>query len=266
MAADLDRLRQRLAGEPSLRRTHRLLLDPTMAQWPCAKAIALDVEANRETAAAWLPAGLVGTGRARIFVASYPASAIGIAYQEAAILLHARHRGRPVLHCAWIVVDDDAALILGRELLGFPKKMATIDLTWVEGRAEARVTRRGTTLIAIDLPLDIGPAPTTDGMLGVPIVNVWGLPGMPAALLSMDVPERVREARRGAARLTVRGSICDPLDALGIGPQTVAARSILTDLATPPPNATGKFLPPGLRPVGLASPTWLARQLPLRSL
>ena len=62
-------------------------------------------------------------------------------------------RGGHLLHFQLIKeikrLDDDTAMSLGRELLGFPKKMAEIDVEVGEDSARAIVRRRGVDLLAI---------------------------------------------------------------------------------------------------------------------
>jgi len=94
------------------------------AFWADSKFLAFDAEIDPETARAWLPPGRRASDppRALVFAVDYVKTGLGLDYREVGVLLHARLRGKPVLHVAWMVVDDDTALILGRELLGFPKK------------------------------------------------------------------------------------------------------------------------------------------------
>jgi hypothetical protein len=82
-------------------------------------------------------------------VPSYPKTAFSVGYREAAVLVHVRTpfgRGR---HCCWMVVDDDTTLILGRELLGYPKKLARIDYEESAEGVRAGVTRRGKAVLTL---------------------------------------------------------------------------------------------------------------------
>ncbi len=105
---------------------------------------------------------------AQVFVARYPETNFGSVYNEGALFARASFRGRRGWYCLSMPVDDDNALICGRELYGFPKKLGEITL---ERRGESvlgRVARRGaeilrleSTLIAEAEPADLdlfGPA------------------------------------------------------------------------------------------------------------
>ena len=77
---------------------------------------------------------------ASAFVAYYPKTEIGITYRESALFLEAEFNGELGYYCLAMTVTDDMALILGRESLGYPKKMADIHFkrqgTEVEGWSE----------------------------------------------------------------------------------------------------------------------------------
>lgn len=62
------------------------------------------------------------------FVANYPKTNFSVAYRESALFLMVEHDGVEGLFCLAMPVDDDIALILGREIFGYPKKMAHIYL------------------------------------------------------------------------------------------------------------------------------------------
>lgn len=257
------RVRGLLEDRPSLRRTASLLLGADGPVWPGARIAVFDADVNPRTARAWLPPGLraAAPARATVFVADYPETTFGVAYREAGVLLHARRWGRPVLHCAWMAVDDDTALILGRELLGFPKKLAQIDFRFDEDGAAARVRRRDAELIA--LRIDGAAEPSDRIPFAYPIVNVRGIPSvLPGMLLRMDVPQRVHRGRRGAMAVEVGGGAHDPLDRLEIGKGEVEGHLLVADLAFPPDGRRG--IPRGVGPVGWVAPTWLAAHYPER--
>ena len=262
-APALAAARAELDAPWSLERTRRILLQRRWT-WVRAELVIAEVEVNPDVARSWLPPPLAlpAVAAATVFVADYPDTAMGFAYREAGVLLHARLRGAPVLHCAWMVVDDDTAMILGRELLGFPKKLARIEIAERDDHVEVEVARRGVTLLRASF---VAGAPTSPRpAFARPIVNVWGPPGAPSVLLCLDVPERAHETRLAVASLRVRGSIADPLDALAMDCERQEGAVTRTNVGLAP--ARVHTIPPGVRPVGLVSPAWLARQLPLRSL
>ena len=84
--------------------------------WTHARVLEAEVAISASIASSLLPAALrlEDPPTATLFVADYPETRFGSVYREAAVLLHAADTKGPALHCPWMVVDDDTALILGR--------------------------------------------------------------------------------------------------------------------------------------------------------
>lgn len=82
---------------------------------------------------------------AMAFVANYPATNFDVIYKESALFLRAEHNGEEGNYCLAMPVTNDMAMALGREFLGFPKKMGEIyfkrDRNSVEGWTERRGIR-----------------------------------------------------------------------------------------------------------------------------
>lgn len=85
-----------------------------------------------------------------VFVARYPETNFGSAYNEGALFVLASFRGRRGGYCLSMPVDDDNALIGGRELYGFPKKLGEITLERRGGVVHGRVARRGMVILEIE--------------------------------------------------------------------------------------------------------------------
>ena len=79
------------------------------------------------------------------FIANYPKTNFGVTYLEAALFLMAEFNGEPGAYCLSMPVTNDMAMAGGREVYGYPKKIAAIELNRdgqdVEGWAERRGTR-----------------------------------------------------------------------------------------------------------------------------
>jgi acetoacetate decarboxylase len=125
-----------------------------------------------------LPSGLAPTDAplATAFVASYPETNLGIHYREGGLLLACRHKGEDGAYCLAMPVDDDTALIAGRERQGFPKKMADrITLEREGDTVVGSVLRKGTEILRIEAGLS-GEATSSDivSMLGSPSRDARG--------------------------------------------------------------------------------------------
>jgi acetoacetate decarboxylase len=199
-----------------LREQHR---DEGAWMWTNASILAVDVEVSAKVAASWLPGGLRLTkpAKATIFVADYPETSFGVVYREAAVLLHVKLGFSEAVHCPWMLVDDDVALILGREFLGYPKKMGEISLHIEEGSVRATVDRKGTRLI--DISGSLGPEdPDAPPMFGRLTANVWGLLGLTLPkLIRFSSPEEITSARTADLTVEIKGSEHDPLQELEVG-------------------------------------------------
>ena len=78
------------------------------------------------------------------FVANYPRTNFGVTYLESALFLLAEYNGEEGAFCLAMPVNNDMALILGREVFGYPKKMADIFIRRDGDRVEGWTERRGT--------------------------------------------------------------------------------------------------------------------------
>jgi acetoacetate decarboxylase len=61
---------------------------------------------------------------ATAFIARYPETNFGCIYKEGALFISCQYKGEKGFYCLSMPVDDDTAMVGGREQLGFPKKMA----------------------------------------------------------------------------------------------------------------------------------------------
>ena len=86
------------------------------------------------------------------FVAHYPNTNFATVYSEAALFVQAEYRGRKGMYCIAMPVDDDMAMAGGREVFGYPKKMAeSITLEKAGPKVVGSVVRKGTELIRIEV-------------------------------------------------------------------------------------------------------------------
>jgi acetoacetate decarboxylase len=222
-----------------------------------AHYLAADVELDPAIARRWLPPPLrlAKPHRARVFTGYFPINTFGSVYHEAGIFVDVVHGLARAIYCPWMIVDDDVALISGRELLGYPKKLG--EITWEHSgdRIRGVARRRGHELISMTGRLaDVIAEPPP--ILGVPHRNVRSTAGIAVPKLIAFTPrERVIEVRRAQLEVTLRGSERDPLHEMGLG-RVLGARLHRVDLG-------GRLPPLPIRPV---SPIWFARNLLARSL
>jgi acetoacetate decarboxylase len=239
---DVNRLRQLVRpGDLMYRDAH--YLTATVQVDPCAMR-------------RFLPWGvsLAAPPRADLFCAYFPDNSLSFAYREAGLFVHVRAGLRTGIHCPWMIVDDDVALIVGREALGYPKKLGHISWDHQGSHISAHAERRGTGLVHMEAELGeiLTGAPP---FLGRPHRNVVGFIGLSLPWLIAFTPrEYPIETRRVDLSLKVDGSDRDPLHEMGLG-AVEQARLHRVDL-----GAGQLAIPPiPLRP--LINPLYLVRQL-----
>jgi acetoacetate decarboxylase len=95
-----------------------------------AQAIVARYAADNALVRRLLPAGvtpLENPVQCLAWGVTYAESALG-PYNEILMYVRVAIGGRPFMYCALAYVDGDAPLAMGREVLGFPKKLAKIEL------------------------------------------------------------------------------------------------------------------------------------------
>ncbi len=216
-----------------------------------AHYLAVDVPYDRDAARRWTPRPLrLSDAPATLFLAWFPKTSFGSVYREAGLFLRVRRAGRgDAVFCPWMIVDDDVAMITGRELLGYPKKLGEIELEIEGDRVRGAARRRGAPLVAMRGRLGdelTDPPP----ILGVPHRNLRGALGSVVSQVVAFTPrERIVSVRRAELEVEIGGSARDPLHELRLG-APLAARLHVVDLRAGAPPV----------PVGMVSPLAHVRQ------
>ena len=83
------------------------------------------------------------------FVANYPRTNFGVTYSESALFLQAQFNGEEGAYCLAMPVTDDMALILGREVFGYPKKIGNIHLKRNGEEVEGWTERHGVRFLEV---------------------------------------------------------------------------------------------------------------------
>ncbi len=232
------------------------LWDMTKQQWIYRDAhyLVSEIEVDRAAASRWVPRPLrLAEPKAIFFTAWFPNTTFGSVYREAGLFLRVKHRRTKAVHCPWMLVDDDVALIVGRELLGYPKKLGTLEWNHSGDQIRAAATRRGKTVLSMEGTLgDVIANPPP--ILGVPHRNVRSSLGLAVPWIVAFTPEEhVIEVRRAHLDVRIGDSKRDPLATLGVG-RVLESRLHRVNL--------GRGTLP--KPVAIASPSTYMRMLPTR--
>jgi acetoacetate decarboxylase len=154
------------------------------------------------------------------YVAEFHRTNFGVTYNEAALCLFAQHHGEVGRYCLSMPVTDDMALIVGREIWGFPKKLAeTIRVTRNGNTVTGVCIRKGIPIIEITATLT-GPATPDDTVPPTPIYLFKHFPNPNIRVGSFDYPPRLIKQTNvtkadtievGDGELTLTPSRHDPL-------------------------------------------------------
>ena len=193
--------------------------------WRDARSMTILYETDAEAAADLLPEGLElpRPAHAALMVVHYPASTVG-PYSEAILGLRCAWQGAPQLYVARIVVDEVPPLVVGREIYGYPKKLAAIDLSndgeFLRGTVERPSdVRLVTAAMRIERPLE------TAAEAATPVLSLRVIPSpeqdTPPSVAELvqveDTERRVHEAWSGPATLSYEArSALDPWHGLPV--------------------------------------------------
>lgn len=165
------------------------------------------------------------------FVANYPATNFDVTYKESALFVRAEFDGEEGNYCLSMPVTNDIAMAGGREMFGFPKKMADIAFEkqgtmvtgWTERRGvrfmEVATTLTGQLNVPDSLDRIVTAAGDEEGVLKGVSYNFKHFPAPEAGALDYD-PRLVKQETRlkpkimefGEADIRLRHSAYDPWD------------------------------------------------------
>jgi acetoacetate decarboxylase len=167
-----------------------------------------------------------------VFVARYPETNFGLSYSEGALFVRAVYKGEPGWYCLALPVDNDMAMVAGRETVGFPKKMAEkITLERTDNYVMGSVVRRGVELVRIEAELTGPVSASSLDAIGPEVDDLEGHPCRKLVAFSFKssfspsggfeyLPKLVRnvllmrprdEIRSGTGKLEMVSSPTDPL-------------------------------------------------------
>lgn len=135
---------------------HLSTTQPFLAQFTDAEVLSVLFRTDPDFVREVLPRPLRPAAEpiGQAFIARYPRTNFGVTYNEAAVFVLTSHRGEPGLYCLTMPVDDDVAMIGGREQFGFPKKIAEqITLNRDGDTVTGRVVRKGAEILSLGAQL-----------------------------------------------------------------------------------------------------------------
>ncbi|KAA0233390.1 MAG: acetoacetate decarboxylase [Acidimicrobiales bacterium] len=196
------------------------LFGPPPHAWKGVRMVAFPFAPVAETVERILPPAFEpGDGLGMITMLSYPPGETGIhPFNELVVLVPVRLGDIEGNYVPYIYVTTDEALIAGREIAGWPKRLA--DISWQrEGtRFEGRVTRWGRPILTLEgelqgpLPVDAAGSAAADA----PTLNYKLIPG-PAGEIEIEeitltrLEMQPRDMELGSATVSSENGPDDPL-------------------------------------------------------
>jgi len=140
----------------------------SVREFPGAEMLGMIYETEPDIVARVLPPPLKPATEswALCFVAHYPVTNLGPGYREGALFVRCQFQGEVGNYCLSMPIDDEARMHNGRDIYGFPKKLATIRLERHGNRVEGSIERVGRRFVTLradlmgkmdQLPLKVGP-------------------------------------------------------------------------------------------------------------
>jgi len=200
--------------------------------WDGARIVLVDVPIHKKQVKRILPLFLrpAKEAKATLFLANYVKNSFTVSYHEAALLIHVRTPFGKGLHCPWMVVDDDAAMIYGRDQLGYPKKMGDFVFEETDSTVRAGLARRGIDVLHMDAAKG-KPETNPEPVFARKFFNVRN-PGqfyMLHSICMFRAKEKITEAYSADIRLIVNDSPADPIAQLIDGEPT-NGRMVVMDI------------------------------------
>ena len=142
--------------------------DLSILEFPGAEILGIMYETEPDLVARVLPPPLEPAMEAWAlsFIAHYPVTNLGPGYHEGALFVRCQFEGEVGNYCLSMPIDDEARMHNGRDIYGFPKKLANIRLTREENRVEGSIERLGHRFVTLradlmnkmdQLPMKLGP-------------------------------------------------------------------------------------------------------------
>lgn len=189
-------------------------------QWQGVRIAALPFAPRPGSVERILPPGMEpADGPGLVTLINYPPSASFESYNELVVLVPVQVDGTKGNYVPYIFVTTDEALIAGREIAGFPKKIAQITWEREGGEFRASVTRRGRKILTVEGKVQgLMPSEGVAGRspAGNPTLNYKLIPD-PAGGIEIEEITKTqlevvpREQEVGQARLRSQPSEFDPV-------------------------------------------------------
>jgi len=125
--------------------------------FPGARMLGILYETEPEVIKRLLPPPLEPAAEpwALCYIADFPETNLGPAYQEGAIFIRCQYEGETGNYCLSMPLNDEARLHNGRDIYGFPKKLGQVALHREGNAAEGWIERHGIRFVTVRAELSV---------------------------------------------------------------------------------------------------------------
>ena len=190
-----------------------------------AKSIAVAFETDPDAAAEALPAPLALSDPAAAVLSfyEYPWTTFG-PYNEVILSLLVEHKGRPMTYVYHIAVTTEPPMLAGREIWGYPKKLAAIDFRHERDMIYGTLERPAGIRLASALVRPERPAPNGHSeprgavsLRYIPAPQAGAERPTCAELIEAEIEQQVHQAWVGTGSVAfAEGSMLDPWNRLPV--------------------------------------------------
>jgi len=185
--------------------------------FPGAKMMGVMFQTHPEVVARLLPPPLepAPMPSALIFIAEYPDTNLGPGYREGALLLNCSFQGEAGTYCLGMPIDSEPRMHNGRDIFGFPKKLASIHYERDGQKLHGWIERAGVRFVELEIELaqEIpGLPPQGPSFLFKAMPRADLTPGFdgPVHLVRQQTEMELRTCEVGVPKLTLTPSEADP--------------------------------------------------------
>jgi acetoacetate decarboxylase len=188
-----------------------------------------------------------------MFIANYPKTNLGPGYREAALFLKCKYQGEAGSYCLSMPIDsEEDRMHNGRDIFGFPKKMASIHLEKTGQEVHGWVERKGIRFVDIKANLTntlpempkLGPTFLFKGMPRIDLKP--GFDG-PVFLCRHQTEIECKKLEIGSAKINFQESASDPWAEVEIV-KIIIAFYLVSDNTMQPGKALTEVDPDGYLP------------------
>jgi acetoacetate decarboxylase len=237
----------------------------SVREFPGAEILGMMYETEPEIVARVLPPPLEPAMEpwALCFIAHYPMTNLGPGYHEGALFVRCQFEGEVGNYCLSMPIDDEARMHNGRDIYGFPKKLATVRLKRDGKRVEGYIERLGCRFVTLradlmnkmdQLPMKVGP---TFLFKYSPSVELGrGFDG-PVSLVRQRTEIEMKSFEMGAGEVVFQDSPYDPWSEIQVK-NIIAAYYLVSTNRMFPGKIVGEAEPTAFLPYSFSKTDFMA--------